>query len=54
MLLFFWFCVPKLWIEFELWFEREKKKDLWYNDLWNKSLDDRLKFVFSPDVIPCG
>ena len=24
--LFFWFCVPKLWKEFELWFEKKKKK----------------------------
>ena len=30
-----WFCVPKLWIEFEPWFEK-KKKDLWYNDSWNE------------------
>ena len=22
MLLFFWVCVPKLWIEFYLWFEK--------------------------------
>ena len=31
-----------------------RKKDLWYNDLWNKWLGDRLKFVFSPNVILCG
>ena len=24
--MFFRFCVPKLWIEFELWFEKKKKK----------------------------
>ena len=23
--LFFWVCLPKLWIEIELWFEREKQ-----------------------------
>ena len=34
VLFFFWLCVPKLWMEFELWFER--KTDLWYNDLWNE------------------
>ena len=27
---------------------------MWYNDLWNEQLRDRLKFVFSPDVILCG
>ena len=33
----FWFCVPKLWIEFELWFEeKNNNKHLWYNDLWNE------------------
>ena len=31
-----------------------KKHDLWYDDLWNESLGDRVKFVFSPDVIHCG
>ena len=30
------------------------EKDLWYNDLWNESLGDRLKFAFSPDAILCG
>ena len=39
------------WIEFELWFE--KKKELWYNDLRNECLEDRLKFAFSPDVVLC-
>ena len=35
MLLFYWVCVLKLWIESELWFEKkkEKKKDLWLSDL---------------------
>ena len=57
MLLCFWWCVPKLWIDLELWVEREKKErkqDLWYNELWNESIGDKLKFVFSPDVILCG
>ena len=60
MLLFFWFRVPKLWIEFEVWFEGKKvevwfeKKKKWYNDLWNEYLRDRLKFVSSSDVILCG
>ena len=31
----FWVCVPRLWIEFESWFER-KKRDLRSNDLWNE------------------
>ena len=26
MLVFFWLCVPKLWIEFELWFEKKEKE----------------------------
>ena len=26
VLLLVWFCVPKLWIESELWFEGEKKR----------------------------
>ena len=34
VIVFFWFCVPKLQIEFELWFEREKKTR--YNDLRNE------------------
>ena len=50
--------MPKLRVEFELWFEKkkkkERKKELWYNDVWNESLGDRLKFVFIPDVILCG
>ena len=33
---------------------RKKKRDLWCNGLWNCALGDRLKFVFSPDVILCG
>ena len=33
---------------------RLKKHDLWYDDLWNEWLGDRVKFVFSPDVILCG
>ena len=33
---------------------RLKKRDLWYDDLWNESLGDRVKFAFSPDVILCG
>ena len=31
-----------------------RKRDLWYNDLWDEQLGDRLKTVFSPDVILCG
>ena len=29
-------------------------RDLWYNDLWNEQLGDRLKFVFIPYIILCG
>ena len=29
------------------------QKYLWYDDLWNEYLRDRLMFVFSPDVILC-
>ena len=32
-LLFFWFCVLSLWIEFEVWFEKE---DSWYNRFWTE------------------
>ena len=31
-----------------------KLNDLWYDDLWNDWLGNRVKFVFSPDVILCG
>ena len=31
-----------------------RKRDLWYNYLWNEYLGDRLKFVFSPVVILKG
>ena len=34
--------------------KKKKKKDSWYNDLWNEQLGDRTKFVFSPDSILCG
>ena len=30
------------------------KHDLWYDDLWNEQLGDRVKFVFGLDVILCG
>ena len=26
-LLFFWLCIPKLWTEFELWFEKKKEEE---------------------------
>ena len=38
VILFFSFCVPKLLIEFEVWFER-KKEDLWYNDYGVNNLE---------------
>ena len=34
--------------------DRLIKHDLSHDDLWNKWLEDREKFVFSPDVILCG
>ena len=39
---FYWFCVPKLWIEVELWFEEKKTGGIMtcgMND------GDRVKFV---------
>ena len=43
MFLFFVVCFPKVWIEFELWFEKK-----------TVGLINRLKFVVSPDVILFG
>ena len=34
--------------------ERERERKMWYNDLWNEKLGDRLKFSLSPDVNLCG
>ena len=34
--------------------DKLKNIGLWYEDLWNEWLGDKLKFVFSPDVILCG
>ena len=39
------------WVPAE--YEKAQKHDLWFDDLWNVWLGDRLKFLCSPDVILC-
>ena len=33
--------------------EKKKERKLWLNDMYAEWLGDRLKFVFSPDIILC-
>ena len=40
------------WVPAE--YKQAQKHDLWYDDLWNEWIGDRVKFVFSHDVILCG
>ena len=47
-----WFLCTR--VDFPRNLNRLKKYDLWYDDLWNEYLGDRVKFVFSPYVILCG
>ena len=47
-------CRFPCWVLTEYKYAQEAKHDLWYNDLWNEYPGDRVKIVFSPDVILCG
>ena len=40
----------KLWLKKK---EKKKERKLWLNDMYAEWLGDRLKFVFSPDIILC-
>ena len=46
-------CKFPCWVPAEH-IQAKKKHDLWYDNVWNEWLGDRVKFVFSPDVILCG
>ena len=48
-------CRSPCWVPAEYnYAKKTTTHDLWYDDLWNEKLGDRVKCVFSPDVILCG